>query len=136
MGICPQLLGLNRSIVEIECRFAAGYFNAQLYGILAFSTDDKDEASFLHDSGRVSIILHCIGLASLLFALSSSQSRMSQQIGCSMCELFAINSGRPVAANAYLKEFFDHSHDNPHGWGLTRRECGNDIHDPEAEVKL
>lgn len=38
-----------------------------------------------------------------------------------MCELFSINSNVPVRANAYLREFFSHSVDNPHGWGISWR---------------
>ena len=53
-----------------------------------------------------------------------------------MCELFAINSGRPVLANAYLREFYTHSHDNPHGWGLSWRDDHGKPGDPEADVML
>ena len=53
-----------------------------------------------------------------------------------MCELFAINSGRPVLANAYLREFYTHSHDNPHGWGLSWRDDHGKAGDPEADVVL
>ncbi|MCI1792554.1 MAG: class II glutamine amidotransferase [Olsenella sp.] len=53
-----------------------------------------------------------------------------------MCELFAINSGRPVLANAYLREFYTHSHDNPHGWGLSWRDDHGKPGDPEADVVL
>lgn len=35
-----------------------------------------------------------------------------------MCELFGINSARPIHANDLLKEFFTHAEENPHGWGL------------------
>lgn len=52
-----------------------------------------------------------------------------------MCELFAINSRRPVAANAYLKESFTHSHDNPHGWGISWRDDEKQS-DPEDSAKL
>lgn len=39
-----------------------------------------------------------------------------------MCEIFAICSRRPVAANARLREFYSHSVYHPHGWGLAWRE--------------
>lgn len=35
-----------------------------------------------------------------------------------MCELFGLNSAVNVSINAKLKEFFTHSKDHPHGWGL------------------
>lgn len=35
-----------------------------------------------------------------------------------MCEIFAISSRQPVHANRWLCEFFSHSVDHPHGWGL------------------
>ncbi len=43
-----------------------------------------------------------------------------------MCELFAHNSRDPLATNAYLAEFFDHSHRHPHGWGLMWRDEASD----------
>lgn len=43
-----------------------------------------------------------------------------------MCELFAVNSKSPINVNRYLAEFYDHSHGNPHGWGLTYREGDSD----------
>ena len=39
-----------------------------------------------------------------------------------MCEIFAICSRRPVNANMRLREFYAHSVDHPHGWGLAWRE--------------
>lgn len=39
-----------------------------------------------------------------------------------MCEIFAVCSLRPVNANARLREFYAHSVDHPHGWGLAWRE--------------
>lgn len=39
-----------------------------------------------------------------------------------MCELFALNSKNPVNASPYLREFFSHGVNNPHGWGLSWRE--------------
>lgn len=41
-----------------------------------------------------------------------------------MCEIFAISSRHPVVANPRLREFFSHSVDHPHGWGLAWREDG------------
>jgi len=38
-----------------------------------------------------------------------------------MCELFALNSASPLLANDYLTEFYGHSRQHPHGWGLTYR---------------
>ncbi len=35
-----------------------------------------------------------------------------------MCEMFAY-SGKEKQLNSYLNEFFSHSEENPHGWGLT-----------------
>lgn len=39
-----------------------------------------------------------------------------------MCEIYAINSLRPVAANAHLRLFFEDSVFHPHGWGLFWRQ--------------
>ena len=39
-----------------------------------------------------------------------------------MCELYAIDSKRPVRANAGLAEFFEDSPYHPHGWGMAWRE--------------
>ena len=39
-------------------------------------------------------------------------------------------------ANAYLREFYTHSHDNPHGWGLSWRDDHGKPGDPEADVML
>ena len=39
-----------------------------------------------------------------------------------MCELYAINSRRPVRANDHLRVFFRDSVEHPHGWGLSWRE--------------
>lgn len=39
-----------------------------------------------------------------------------------MCELYAIDSKRPVRANAGLAEFFQDSPYHPHGWGLAWSE--------------
>lgn len=39
-----------------------------------------------------------------------------------MCELFAVNAKQSVHVNTYLNEFFSHSIDNPHGWGMSWRE--------------
>lgn len=35
-----------------------------------------------------------------------------------MCELFALNSKQPIHLNEYLKTFYSHSQQHPHGWGL------------------
>ena len=39
-----------------------------------------------------------------------------------MCELFALNAEGPVNTNAYLREFFSHSVNHPHGWGISWRD--------------
>ena len=39
-----------------------------------------------------------------------------------MCELYAINSLRPVRANERLRLFYRDSIEHPHGWGLSWRE--------------
>ncbi len=39
-----------------------------------------------------------------------------------MCEIFAVCSRRPVNANGRLREFYGHSVDHPHGWGLCWRD--------------
>lgn len=39
-----------------------------------------------------------------------------------MCELFGICSNESCQINDYLKEFFSHSGDHPHGWGLACME--------------
>lgn len=35
-----------------------------------------------------------------------------------MCELFGVNSARPVICNDLLADFFTHSCDHPQGWGI------------------
>lgn len=35
-----------------------------------------------------------------------------------MCELFAINSPFKIRANDFLREFFSHGTEHPHGWGM------------------
>lgn len=35
-----------------------------------------------------------------------------------MCELFGFSSRKSCQINEYLKEFYGHSKDHPHGWGL------------------
>lgn len=35
-----------------------------------------------------------------------------------MCELFAMSSKNPKSVNKYLQEFYYHSDQHPHGWGL------------------
>lgn len=42
-----------------------------------------------------------------------------------MCELFGFSSARGFVINDYLKEFFSHSENHPHGWGLACLE-GNE----------
>lgn len=39
-----------------------------------------------------------------------------------MCELFAVNAASPINASPYLAEFYTHSRQHPHGWGLTYRD--------------
>ena len=45
-----------------------------------------------------------------------------------MCELFGISSKYPIRCNGYLKDFFSHSPNQPHGWGLAVLD-GNDAED-------
>lgn len=35
-----------------------------------------------------------------------------------MCELFGVSSAKEIAVDGYLDEFFRHSKNHPHGWGL------------------
>lgn len=35
-----------------------------------------------------------------------------------MCELLGISSSKNIDISDYLRKFFTHSHNNPHGWGL------------------
>ncbi|GAB6159919.1 class II glutamine amidotransferase [Howardella ureilytica] len=35
-----------------------------------------------------------------------------------MCELFGVSSKYPIKCNEYLRDFFSHSPNHPHGWGL------------------
>lgn len=42
-----------------------------------------------------------------------------------MCELFGFSSEKGLAINDYLKEFYSHSAQHPHGWGLVCLE-GNE----------
>ena len=37
-----------------------------------------------------------------------------------MCELFGVSSSSPIYLNDLLKEFFSHSVDHPHGWGMAQ----------------
>ncbi len=37
-----------------------------------------------------------------------------------MCELFGISSKEKVLCNPYLKEFFSHGTEHPHGWGIAQ----------------
>ncbi len=43
-----------------------------------------------------------------------------------MCELFAVNAAHPVDVSHYLRTFFQHSEQHPHGWGISWRE-GDEI---------
>ena len=52
-----------------------------------------------------------------------------------MCELFAVNAARPVQVNAYLEEFFSHSHKHKDGWGMCWREAQT-MAAPPAESDL
>lgn len=42
-----------------------------------------------------------------------------------MCELFGFSGRRRMELNEYLKEFFSHSVEHPHGWGLTLLDRDN-----------
>lgn len=48
-----------------------------------------------------------------------------------MCELFAASLRRPYAINGYLKCFYSHSVDHPHGWGLACIDKDNVIIEKE-----
>lgn len=37
---------------------------------------------------------------------------------CDMCEIFGCSSSVSIKINDYLKEFYSHSNEHPHGWGL------------------
>ncbi|MCH5210723.1 MAG: class II glutamine amidotransferase [Oscillospiraceae bacterium] len=41
-----------------------------------------------------------------------------------MCELFGISSQSSVDVRGYLEEFYSHSRQHPHGWGLMRESNG------------
>lgn len=41
-----------------------------------------------------------------------------------MCELFAINAQEAIEANGYLRVFFSHSEQHPHGWGIAWNHDG------------
>lgn len=54
-----------------------------------------------------------------------------------MCEIFGFSSEKGFAINEYLKEFFSHSDQHPHGWGLVCLE-GNEAFiekEPEQAAK-
>lgn len=51
-----------------------------------------------------------------------------------MCELYAINSRRPVRANDRLRVFYRDSVQHPHGWGLSWRD-GALVHLHKEEVR-
>lgn len=42
-----------------------------------------------------------------------------------MCEIYAINAGRQIKNDAYLREFFSDSRWHPHGWGLAWHDGAN-----------
>lgn len=41
-----------------------------------------------------------------------------------MCELFGVSSGHEVDIRKYLREFFSHGIQHPHGWGFMRENNG------------
>lgn len=43
-----------------------------------------------------------------------------------MCELFGVHSVESIQLNEYLNEFYSHSSEHPHGWGLACME-GSDV---------
>lgn len=42
-----------------------------------------------------------------------------------MCELFGVSSAQEINIQEYLKLFFSHGTEHPHGWGLMREHHGN-----------
>ena len=38
--------------------------------------------------------------------------------GKKMCEIFGFSSSKEEELNDYLKEFYSHCEEHPHGWGL------------------
>ena len=52
-----------------------------------------------------------------------------------MCELYAINSRRPVRANEHLRTFYRDSVQRPHGWGLSWRD-GASVHLHKEDERL
>ena len=44
-----------------------------------------------------------------------------------MCELFGFSSGKDTDISDYLRAFFAHSPDNPHGWGMMYENSGRVI---------
>ena len=44
-----------------------------------------------------------------------------------MCELFGVNSARPVRTNDLLQDFFTHCCDHPQGWGIALCDHGVSI---------
>lgn len=51
-----------------------------------------------------------------------------------MCELFGISSAEDCQLNGYLKEFFAHSKDHPHGWGIALMDH-NKVHISKEPVQ-
>ena len=41
-----------------------------------------------------------------------------------MCEIFGISSSTPLDVRGYLKTFYSHSINHPHGWGILRKNNG------------
>lgn len=39
-------------------------------------------------------------------------------MGKEMCELFGVSAARKIKVNDWLREFFSHGVDHPHGWGM------------------
>lgn len=53
-----------------------------------------------------------------------------------MCELFGVNSARPVTANDLLRDFFTHCEDHPQGWGIALLDHGVSIEkEPKKATK-
>lgn len=46
-----------------------------------------------------------------------------------MCEIFGVSSSEKLELNDYLKIFFSHSDQHPHGWGLAN------LHENESEIE-
>ena len=44
-----------------------------------------------------------------------------------MCELLGFTSEKNTDISGYLRTFFSHSRNNPHGWGMMYEDCGRTI---------